>query len=449
LLAIPDYAYHQRNELDLLLLARLKTDGPWRDYLLMAIRENRPWDQMFREMMTSQDQSAEKKAAALGFLRARAENAEKMANDTSALFFGVTINCAKCHDHPLVDDWQQDHFYGMTSFFSRTYQTKKGTLAEKPSGLVKFKPTDGDEQNAAFMFLSGTVVVEPHRELTEEQSKAEDAEIKRQKEDDKAPMPQVPDFSPRAKLVETALQPENNRFLARSIVNRIWKRLMGHALIDPPDQVHSENPASHPRLMEWLVRDLISHGYDLKRLIRGIVKTRAYGRSSRLEAEGEYPEKETFAVASVRALSPQQYALSLRIASTNPGSMIDDRTSEAWAQKRDSLENEASGFATRIEKPGESFSVSVDEALLFSNNEEIQSTFLSEADNKLVGHLKNIEDSRALIVEAVWSTLTRAPTEEELVALQEYFEDRQERRIDGIKQIVWALLCSPEMRFNY
>ena len=112
LLASPDFAYHQRNELDSLLLARLKTDDAWRAYLLSAVRENRPWDQLFREMMTSQDESAEKKNPALEFLRARSKSAEEMTNETSTLFFGVSINCAKCHDHPLVDDWKQDHFYG-------------------------------------------------------------------------------------------------------------------------------------------------------------------------------------------------------------------------------------------------------------------------------------------------------------------------------------------------
>lgn len=449
LLSSPDFAFHQRNELDSLLLARLKTDAAWRAYLLTATRENRPWDQMFREMMTGQDESAEKKNPALEFLRARSDNAEKMTDDTSKLFFGVSINCAKCHDHPLVDDWKQDHFYGMTSFFSRTYRTKKGTLAEKPSGLVKFKPLYGDEKQASFMFLSGTIVEEPQRELNDEQKKAEEAEVKRQREDDKAPMPAAPEFSPRNRLVETALQAENSHFLSRSIVNRIWQRLMGLALIDPPDQLHSENPASHPQLLDWLARDLVTHGYDLKRLVRGIVSSEAYARSSRWDNEGEPPSVDLFATAIVRPLSPRQYSLSLRIASSDPFMPGGELSSDEWAQKRESLENEAGAFAGRIEQPGESFSVSVDEALLFSNSADVQSNFLNESDDRLVGQLQKIEDARELITTAFWAILTRAPNEEELATLQKYLEARQDRRTEGLKQITWALLCSPEMRFNY
>ena len=51
LLDSPDFALHLRNELDLMLLARIKTDNEWRDYLLQAARENRGWDRLFREIM--------------------------------------------------------------------------------------------------------------------------------------------------------------------------------------------------------------------------------------------------------------------------------------------------------------------------------------------------------------------------------------------------------------
>ena len=62
-------------------------------------------------------------------------------------FFGVNVSCAQCHDHPLVADWKQDHFYGMKAFFSRTYEV--GTfLAEKEYGVVKFLPNKGKEKQA-------------------------------------------------------------------------------------------------------------------------------------------------------------------------------------------------------------------------------------------------------------------------------------------------------------
>jgi len=449
LLAGPDFAYHQRNELDALLLARLKNDDAWRAYLLTATRENRSWGQLFREMMTSRDESAEKKNPALEFLRSRSQNVEEMANDTSALFFGVTINCAKCHDHPLVDDWKQDHFYGMTSFFSRTYVTKKQTLAERRSGKVTFKTTSGEEKKARFMFLSGASLEEPLRETTPEQLKAEEAEYKRQREDANAPLPDAPEFSPRAKLVEMALQSENSGFFSRSIVNRVWKRFLGLGLVDPPDQMHSGNEASHPELMQWLARDFVSHNYDLKRLIRGIVLSNAYSRTSSWQGEGEPPTDDYFGVAVTRPCSPRQYSLSLRIASTNPEAWPTSLMSEDWASMRESLETKSTEFAGQIELAGENFMVSVDEALLLSNGEQVQTQFLNEADDGLVGHLQTIEAVGELIDKAFWAVLTRAPSEEEQQVFQQYLKDRQDRRTEGIKQLVWVLISSPEMRFNH
>src|SRR5262249_16828678 len=113
--------------------------------------------------------------------------------------------------------------------------------------------------------------------------------------------PPPPKFSRRAKLLEVALKEGENRFIARAIVNRLWYRLLGQGLVMPVDQMHTENPPSHPELLEWLARDQIEHGYDLTRLVRGIVLSQAYSRSSQWE-KGPRPEAKLFAVANVRPL---------------------------------------------------------------------------------------------------------------------------------------------------
>src|SRR5262245_58674630 len=123
LLQSPDFAYHLRNELDTMLLPG-QQNGEFRDYLLRSIQEKRSWSQVFSDMMIGRDYVPEERPA-LAFLKTRAANVDDLRNDTSKLFFGVSINCAKCHDHPLVSDWKQDHYFGMASFFNRTYLTKK------------------------------------------------------------------------------------------------------------------------------------------------------------------------------------------------------------------------------------------------------------------------------------------------------------------------------------
>lgn len=443
-----EYALHHRNELDDLLLAGESNDRNWREYLLGAARTNRPWDRMFRDMMTG-DGDKPQESAALTFLKVRAKSVDDMANDTSRLFFGVSINCAKCHDHPLVDDWKQDHFYGFSKFFSRTYLTRSNRLAEKSTGEVKFKTTSGKQKEARLMFLTGAVVEEPKDTRSKAEIKKAEAEVRKQMKDKNAPPPKPPAFSPRKQLVELALKKGENRFFAKSIVNRIWARFFGRGIIDPLDQMHSGNSASHPELLDWLAKDLVDHRYDLKRLIRGIVLSEAYARSSRWTATGEVPSSDYFAVAIPRVLSPRQYALSLLIATSNPVELDKAMQHEAWPKRRESLGKAASGFAGQLERPTANFQVSVDEALLFANSKRVQNDFLRDSRDKLVGYLKEIKDDRKLIEAAYFATLSRSPEADEVSAFQAYLSKRKDRRLAGIRQIVWALITSPEMRFNY
>ncbi|MCA9116788.1 MAG: DUF1549 domain-containing protein [Planctomycetaceae bacterium] len=446
LLASPDFAWHQRNWLDGLLLADKRSDGKFREYLLEAARENRPWDVMFREMVSAEDLPEDRQPAA-AFLRERARNVDDMTNDTSQLFFGVSINCAKCHDHPLVGDWLQDHYYGFASFFDRTYLTKKNTLAEKYSGEVKFKTTAGEEKVARLMFLTGAVVEEPAIEKTAEERKKEDQIVQQQMKDDKAPAAPKPEFSPRTQFVNVSLAEENNQFFARSIVNRLWARLTGYGLVHPLDQMHSANPPSHPELMDWLARDLVSHNYDLKRLIRGIVLSRTYARSAEWTAESDLPGPHLFAVGRTRPMSPRQYAISLLIASSSPQQFPADMPAEDWRKKREQLENAANGFASLIERPGENFQVSVDEALLLSNSDRIEREFLRDSGDRLVGYLKTLSEPELRVQEAFLSIFSRPPAEEELAAMKDYLASRPDRADAALTQVVWAMLSSPEMRF--
>jgi hypothetical protein len=249
--------------------------------------------------------------------------------------------------------------------------------------------------------------------------------------------------------VEVALQDGDNRFFARSIVNRIWVRLLGRGLVDPLDQMHSENPASHPELLDWLSRDLIAHQYDLKRLIRGIVLSETYSRSSRWEQDGEPPAGEFFAVAVPRPLSPRQYSLSLLIATANPETFPLDLKPQEWSKRREQLENTTNGWTDEFEIPGESFQISVNEALLISNSERLEKDLLRDSNDRLVGYLKGIEDRQNLIEKAFQVILSRSPDSEELEAFQVYLSKRDDRALMGIQQIVWALISSPELRFNY
>jgi hypothetical protein len=442
LMVSPAFVRHQANEFDVLLMADSRSS--LRDYLALAFAENRPWDRVFRELMLP-DETDPKEKGASEFLRVRLKDLDKMTSEVSSLFFGVNVSCAQCHDHPLVPDWKQDHFYGMKSFFSRSFESGR-YVGERDTAVVKFKTTKGVERTAKLMFLTGQVVEEPPglKPVKEEPKKGK----KRPVNSGGGTPPAPPKFSARAKLVELALRRGQGDFFARSIVNRVWARLFGYGLVMPLDQMHSANPPSHPELLDWLARDLVEHGYDLRRLTRGLVLSRAYARSSRWGGKEE-PKPAQFAVARVRPLRPMQLAVALRLATVAPDALPGGLKADEFDRRLQGIEGGARGMASLFEQPGDDFQVSIGEALLFSNGDRIQKELLADGNDRLVGRLKNITDARELAATAVQAVLSRPAGAEEVKLLAEYVERRADRRAAACRQVVWALLTSAEFRFNY
>lgn len=436
LMASPGFIRHQTDSFEAMLMAG--TRGDLREYLSLAFAENRPWDLIFRDLLLGEDRDPRRRGAT-GFLKARAKDNDRLTSDVSSLFFGVNVSCAKCHDHPKVLDWKQDHYFGMKSFLDRTTDVEN-FVSEREFGFVKFKTTDGEEKRAKFMFLTGRVVDVPG---AEEPSKAMKQDEKRRFDEAKKRKipPQRPRVSARAKLVEIALEPGERDFFARSIVNRLFNRVFGVGLVMPLDQMHSENPPSHPELLSWLARDTIEHGYDLNRLVRGLVLSRAYARDSRWES-AESPNPRLFAVAGVRPLTPLQLAASMWLATSDPAQLPSESPkTEDFAGRGRSL---ASAFA----RPGEDYQIGVSEALLMSNSDRLKE-LLSENGDRLVARLAKITDRREQIDLAVRATLSRPADDEEITLLGEYLASHQDRPIEGCRQLVWALLMSSEFRFNH
>jgi hypothetical protein len=452
LIASPDFAYHQRDQLDALLLLPQEYNDRWREYLLEAVRENRPWDKMFREIMLPEEIAPED-LRPVAFLGKRSNDLDQMTNDTSVIWFGVNIGCAKCHDHPLVDDWLQAHYYGMSAFFKRTFRTRKGQLSERFEGVPKYTDVGGKEHQANFMFLTGKTVESPPLTVAGDALKEIQEKIKKSEQDDKADLPPRPDFRPRAQFVEMALQDEDKRFFARNMVNRLWARFFGRGLVHPIDQMHSQNPASHPALLDELALDFAQSGYDLRRMILAMVLSDTYGRSVR-EAEGEKKtadqlRPELFAVAVPRPLTPRQMSLSLRIAGLNPTKTLGLEESENWTPRREQLERQADGLARQLTLPEDNFQVPVTESLWFSNHPSIDGDFLGTGNDRLIGHLKEIASPDEVAKMAVRTVLSRDPVDEELRSIATYLSSRSDRTEQALKQVVWALMGSPEFRFNH
>lgn len=443
LMASPGYARHQAAQFEAMLSDK-PGSGSLRDYLTAAVAENRPWDRVFRELVLP-DRADPKPAGAADFLRPRLKDPDRLTNDVSVLFFGVNVSCAQCHDHPLVPDWKQDHFYGMKAFFARTYDAA-GQIAERAAGVVRFKPNKGPEKTAKMMFLTGAVVTDPgDRDPTAAEAKQEREDAARAKQEKKAPPP--PANSARARFVDVALRPAESEFFARAIVNRVWHRFFGLGLVTPLDQMHSENPPSHPELLAWLARDVKAHGYDLRRLVRGIVLSEAYARDSRYPSEA-VPDPRLFAVARLKPLTPLQLSASLKIAGTDPRAF--DGLKPAEFEKRvEGLENSARGFAALIAQPTDNFQIGVGEALLFSNGDRVVKEFLGDGGGSLLARARAEKDAAGAVALMTRVVLGRAATAEESAALTAYIRARADRPADAHRQVLWALVTCPEFRFNH
>ncbi|HKB02373.1 MAG TPA: DUF1549 domain-containing protein [Gemmataceae bacterium] len=445
LMGSPAFVRQQAAQFDAMLAGPSTRGGSGlRDYLTRALGENRPWDQIFRELLLPDESDARTKGAQ-DFLRSRVTDSDRVTNDVSVVFFGVNVSCAQCHDHPLVADWKQDHFYGMKSFFARTFDNG-GFLAEREFGLVKFKPNKGSEKTAKMMFLTGTTVDGPGvREPTKDEEKKERETFDRFKKEKKSPPP--PGFSARAKLVEVTLQTKESEFFARSIANRLWHRFLGYGLVMPLDQMHSENKPSHSELLSWLARDVSAHKYDLRRTMRGIVLSQTYSRSSKCPSEA-VAAPSLFAVGRLKPLTPTQMATSLKIATADPKT-FENVKPEDLEKRLDALESSARGFASSFAQPTDDFQVGVNEALLFSNSDKLAREFLADGNDRLLGRAKSMSDPAKAIDLIVRSVLSRPPTADEQKTLLEYVNRRGDRQPEAYRQVIWALIGGAEFRFNY
>ena len=418
LAASPWFDRHTASELNTLLRG-LDGSGPdLRKYLIAAVKENRPWNQVFRELLGEGTDPLGPEQ----FIVKRVGDADLLTRDVSSMFFGINITCCQCHTHPYVATLTQDYFYGMKAFFARSYEFQ-GRLMERRFAPAKlqFKDRAGENREVSMMFLSGESLATPDPGVPDlakaiaEESKEIEA-LRKEFAKNKA-YPPTATFSTRGELLKLADKPANQSMMARAFVNRLWLRLFGHGLVMRVDQMHGENPGSHPELLEWLARDLIAHQWNWRRTVSGLIASTAYARGSRWN--GPPPARELFAVAELRPLTPMQFGLSVLVAS-DPGldAAFVNATPDDLDKKISELETRAQGFAgTLFETPlVEGFQINVREPLAISNDP----ARLKAIGAALIPALQKLPDTRQQIELATWSVLSRPPIPEEVGLLSEY-----------------------------
>lgn len=263
LLASPEYVEYWTNKWADLLQVNGKFLGgegaaAFRDWIRQAVAENRPYDRFAREILTSSGSNKANPAASYyKILR----DPQAIMENTTHLFLGVRFNCNQCHDHPF-ERWTQDQYFQTAAFFAKTKLKK------------------ADEAGDATI---GGSAVEGAKPLYEEVYDADAGSIEHPRTS-KAVEPAFPyecnfsvpqEASPRERLAAW-ITSRDNRYFARSYVNRLWGYLLGVGLIEPIDDIRAGNPPTNPELLDHLTGEFIETGFDVRHVMRAICTSRTY-----------------------------------------------------------------------------------------------------------------------------------------------------------------------------
>ena len=304
LLSSPRFAIHMANTFDVMLMERRPdkhvTTAEWQKYLQGAFEKNVPFDQLAREILTADGVDPATRPAAKFFLDRDAEP-HTMARDIGRVFFGMDLQCAQCHDHPLVDHYVQTDYHGLFAFVNRTVvftdeAAKKSFLGEKSDGEATYKSVFTQDSGQIRPQLPGENEIEEPRY--------------RQGEDYvENPLPgirPVPKYSRRKKLAELATSGANRQFNL-NISNRLWAHMMGRGLVHPVDLHHPLNPASHPAVLDLITSEFVGMKYNIRELLRQFALTSTYQRS--IEAPTEFSTSLSTAAAEVAPISAEYSSL--------------------------------------------------------------------------------------------------------------------------------------------
>ncbi len=480
LLASKDYATHMATEFDVLLMERRPdkyvTTPEWRTFLAESFGANKPLNVLVAEILGA-DGVDEKLRPAAKFYLDRAVAKDLLVRDIGRLFLGVDLQCAQCHDHPEIDDYLHQYYHGLSVFVagSKTFKQPDGkfVLQEVVMREVEFASVfEPDKTNKTGPRLLNVLMEVPEVKEGEEYVEKPSRTVR-----------SVPKFSLRKLLSERLPSKETPEF-ARAMANRLWAMLMGRGIVHPLDMHHSDNPPSHPELLNDLATRLSSSKYDVKAFLRELTLSASYQRSSFIP-DGIDPETlpaSSFAVANMKGLSPEQLFESLLVA-TQASAVLEHQIDEALseeategaakaAEKPDSkkpaaeepdaekiVEARRAKRAARVAEfvtmfgsvPGQpegNFAASLPQALFLANSETVSGWVPAKLSN-LTEQLTGLDDSTKIADELYLSVLSRMPDEAERTLVKEHLEAGKADRPKAVAAVVWSLLASAEFRLNH
>lgn len=392
-------------------------------YLVQHFAEDRPFDQLARDILAAQGNTLHKPAA--NFYRI-APTPDEAAESFAQLFLGVRMQCAKCHNHPFESLTQTD-YYGLAAYFARI------KLKGKQFGLddeIVYVDRQGEVQHPLTRKnLEPIVLGTPAGQLAPEEDR-------------------------RTHLAQW-LTSADNRYFGRSTVNRIWYHLLGKGIVEPVDDFRDSNPPSHPELLDALAQQFTGGGFRFKPVLRTILNSRTYQLSAEKVKQSPHASNPSryFTHATIRMLTAEQVidaiSSALGIPEEFPGYPRGTRAVELaeGAVENDFLMaftrpiRDAACDCAREDDP------SLNEVLHLLNNRDLVKRIASP-DSRLAGWMAEGKKTPEILEAMYLVTLTRRPTPAELKLLEEYLATHSDRAA-GLQDVQHALLNSNEFLLRH
>jgi hypothetical protein len=458
LLADPRFPTRIAEALDVQWMERRGEDDNWMRFLTQAVAEDRPLDALVRDILRPDFTDETKKGAAF-FLTKRLEKVGQqetdypgLTRDVGRLFLGVDLQCAQCHKHLTVNDYKQVDFNGLFMVF-------QNLKLNEPSQGFKTKWLSEGLVTAKLEFTSvlngNKGATGPRVPFAEEVPIPDLPEPERWivPPDKKTKHPGIPKFSALEQLSQRIASNENALF-SRNLANRLWWLLIGRGLVEPLDLNHSDNPPSHPEVLDALTRTLVDHQFRLRPFLREILLTQTYQRSGQLADAKNPPAEDRFASALERPLQAEQLARSFIMATWGAKPLLEGGsitlTDDRKVTLKEILTAFRSAFANAPKEPELAVNPSLRGTLFLRNNPLILES-LKPRDENLTARLLKLSSTKEFAEELFLSVLTRLPDEEETQIVENALAKAltPEQREKACRSLVWAAIASLEFFTNH
>jgi hypothetical protein len=267
---------------------RFVQKGPFYNWLKDQFNANVRWDQLVFSLVTATG-TVKDNPAVTYFLANR--SIDKLTDTATQHFLGIQLQCAQCHNHPFTG-WKQKEYWGMAAFFSKVN-------VDRPRNTNK----GGD--NSEIGVREGTGKTKA-RDFFPEAAMDVKAKFLGGAE------PTLNSFDPYRPVLARWMVSPDNPYFAKAMVNRTWGQLFGRGFVNPIDDMHPDNPASHPQLLEELANAFAGSGFDLKYLTKAICLSETYQRSSKTTGGNENDDV-YFSHRTLKVFSPEQLYDSLSL----------------------------------------------------------------------------------------------------------------------------------------